>query len=81
MSFPVPRRKGFNVPLPPGSRLISKVMEKNIKWAVVHQDSKMEVSRHDTYAQANAVRENYEALDRDMGEFNEYDIVTVEEEA
>lgn len=56
-------------------------MEKNIKWAVIHQDSKMEVSRHDTYAQANAMRENYEALDRDMGEFNEYDIVTVEEEA
>ncbi len=49
-------------------------------YAVIHSDSRLEVSRHDTCAKANKAMETYEAIDREMGEENEYEVIPVEDD-
>ena len=55
-------------------------MEENTKWAVIHSDSRTEVSRHETYPEAVKAQEFYESVDRSEGAVNEYEIVPVEDE-
>ena len=54
--------------------------EEAVRWAVVHSDSRMEISRHDTYQDAVKTKEFYESIDRGEGAVNEYDIIPVGDE-
>ena len=48
-------------------------------YAVIHSDSRNEVCRRDTSKEAFEMIANYEALDRDLGEENEYEVIPVDE--
>ena len=50
-------------------------------YAVIHADSREEISRHATVPEALAVISTYEAIDAAAGEFNEYDWTPVEDDS